>query len=397
MDHAPRLLREWPVTSADVVILEPHSRILHETMSPPMRIAIVGPTNLGPYHLARYNGLATLDIDLHIVTSPIREHKRPWHFATDEAHFSLHAPFSPGHASLSPRTLAEAQRWLEEMQPQAVVVIGYASPYGWAFALAARRKKIPTLLTLIGCKPRTHSSRELVKRALCTALFDAALVPGARGAEYALSLGIRASHIHRVGNVVDNRHFGMDAGTRNTSARSFLYVGRLSPEKNLDSLLAGYAAYRQQGGDWRLRIVGDGPEAGRLRERLRSIPDSDLAGWVGYDELPGVLQSSTALVLPSRYEPWGLVVNEAMAAGLPVLVSKSCGCWPELCLDGNNGFTIDPERPTSITQAMRRLSELSPQTLAEMGNASSQIIGAFDLSTWCRRFRRALLMELRGP
>ena len=104
----------------------------------------------------------------------------------------------------------------------------------------------------------------------------------------------------------------------NLPARYFLYVGRLAPEKNLGTLLEAYFAYRAAGGSWSLVLVGDGPERAQLLEQAAAFPyvcDVHFCGHRGSVELPPYYAFAGCFVLPSTREPWGLVVNEAMACG----------------------------------------------------------------------------------
>ena len=86
------------------------------------------------------------------------------------------------------------------------------------------------------------------------------------------------------------------------------------------------------------------------------------------------------------FTPNGTVVNEAMAAGLPVLVSRYCGCYPELCREGVNGFGFDPTRPRDIALAMLRLSQASADTRSRMASASVSIVSSYTIDAWSTGF-----------
>ena len=120
--------------------------------------------------------------------------------------------------------------------------------------------------------------------------------------------------------------------------RYFLASARFVPKKNLLRLLEAYAGYRRRAGAdaWHLVLLGDGELRGDI-ERRSALPDLAgaviLPGFRQYDELPAYYGLARAFVHASTTEQWGLVVNEAMAAGLPVLVSDRCGCAPDLVED----------------------------------------------------------------
>ena len=167
--------------------------------------------------------------------------------------------------------------------------------------------------------------------------------------------------------------------------RYFLFVGRFAPEKNLVRLLEAYAGYRQTAGQsaWGLVLVGSGPLEKELRAQVEKLRDVVFAGFQQKDTLPAYFGLASCLVLPSISEPWGLVVNEAMAAGLPVLVSNRCGCVPELVQPGVNGYVCDP----LDTEEMARLLGVVSSDTAEagrMGEASRHIVALYTPETWAQ-------------
>jgi glycosyltransferase involved in cell wall biosynthesis len=127
--------------------------------------------------------------------------------------------------------------------------------------------------------------------------------------------------------------------------KNFIFVGRLIPFKNLPLLLEAFnEALGKSKSDWGLILLGEGEQKAELE---KIITDNNFQGItflpsVGWREVPKYLALSDVLVLPSYSEPWGLVVNEAMACGMPVIVSEKCGCAPDLVQNGKNGISINP-------------------------------------------------------
>jgi len=111
---------------------------------------------------------------------------------------------------------------------------------------------------------------------------------------------------------------------------NIIYVGRFSKEKNLLFLLSAYKKLNTD--DWGFILVGNGPQYQKLNDFINknSICNVFLPGFKQKGEIPQYLAVSDVFILASISEPWGLVVNEAMAAGLPVLISKRCGCYSDL-------------------------------------------------------------------
>ena len=125
-------------------------------------------------------------------------------------------------------------------------------------------------------------------------------------------------------------------------------------------------------------LVGDGPE----REALaaRGVEGVEWAGAQQVEALPGYYGRAGAYVHPATSDPWGLVVNEAMASGLPVLVSTGAGCAPDLVQD--NGGTFDPDDTEALAGHLARLTGLAPEARAELGRRSQEIIAGYSLEAF---------------
>jgi glycosyltransferase involved in cell wall biosynthesis len=321
--------------------------------------------------------------ELRVASCPLTEHDRPWNFDKSLAPFEIDLPFEKTRSRTPWDLYSTASTYLDRHDPDVLVVIGYGSKLLLAFAAAAQRRDIPCVLRLAHVLDISRStlSRELAKQLVCRSLFDAVVVPGVRSAKYARVVGFSPRQIWRIGNVVDNAHFTREEQMR-TPSETFTYVGRLSKEKNLARLLRAFDRYRDRGGRWSLRIVGDGPDAESLRELGSTIEGVTFTGWAAYEDVPGELHRSSAFVLPSLFEPWGLVANEAMAASLPVLISRRCGCYPELCRDGGNGLGFDPESIKDISTAFERMSEFTVARRRAMGKLSRSIVRSYTPETW---------------
>jgi glycosyltransferase involved in cell wall biosynthesis len=233
--------------------------------------------------------------------------------------------------------------------------------------------------------------REAIKRRIVNG-YSTALVGGQRHIEYLAGLGMPRDRIFIGYDVVDNDYFRQKAeevrGQRSEVRQKyglpenyFLASARFIKKKNLPTLLRAYAGYRRlversaNSSLWDLVLLGDGPlksDLCRLIADLRLYDSVLMPGFKQYDELPGYYALANAFVHASTTEQWGLVVNEAMASGLPVIVSNRCGCVPELVREGVNGFTFDPDDAGQLSELMLSLSKESQ--LPAMGNASRNII-----------------------
>jgi glycosyltransferase involved in cell wall biosynthesis len=149
-------------------------------------------------------------------------------------------------------------------------------------------------------------------------------------------------------------------------------------------LIDGFALWRSQLSesveDLHLLILGDGPLRSDLEAQVEALGLKNyvlLPGASDYSELPSRYGLAEAFIHASSVEQWGLVVNEAMAAGLPVLVSSACGCVPQLVHPGINGFRFDPGTSSSIAAVITQFMNLQPIQRRRMGQASRRLVSGF--------------------
>lgn len=204
---------------------------------------------------------------------------------------------------------------------------------------------------------------------------------------YLRTLGIPSNKILvRKAAVVDNtrirsRFLAATASTKSAHTHNFIYVGRLAVEKNLQTLLSAYKdslAMAHGSSTWGLILVGEGPERATLEAYVKehSLTNVSFVGGVPWQEVPKSLARASVLILPSYSEPWGLVVNEAMVCGMPVIVSENCGCVSDLVEPSGNGFIFDPTNKNALMEAMNYCIN-HPQELPKFGDRSREIIKSF--------------------
>ena len=349
--------------------------------------------NLVPYHVARWGAVAAAGHQLTVLQRRAGDPFSVLGTNAAEAPFAVHTLAEPATAGNS--WLRQLQSWIDRADPQVVVVSGYSFPETLAAMLAAAERGLPVLVCSESNRHDAHRRpwSEAIKRRLLRRA-QAALVGGEPQASYLEELGIPALSIFRGYNSVDNSHFAVASSWRDQGAvareklalppRYLLAVSRFTAKKNLVTLIEGFSLWhRQAPEDQRqlaLVILGDGP----LRPQLESqIADLDLQehvllpGSCAYADLPERYGLAEGFIHASTVEQWGLVVNEAMAAGLPVLVSSSCGCAPELVHPGVNGLRFDPRSPATIAAAIAWLSRKSPEARHRLGQASRKLVSAY--------------------
>lgn len=355
--------------------------------------------HLGPYHVARINSLAAINKNLLVIELASRANERSWERPNTEG-FELVTLVDDIYENVPPGKFVKLmESVLRKVQPKCLVICGYSHP---AMRAAAKWAKKQTGVGTVLLSESQHVDqkrnilKEYVKKTIIKKYYDAAFVGGTSAASYLQNMGFPRERIWRGYNVVDNAFFesGADAVRDNSidirqklglPDRFFLYVGRFSEEKNLIRLLKAYRQYLSDPGSkqWGLVMAGSGPQEEALRATAISLGLKDICwpGFVQIDDLPKYYALSAGFVLPSIREPWGLVVNEAMASGLPVLVSANCGCALDLVAPGINGRLLDPYSDSDIAGAMKWLSS-EKTDLQAMGNASKSIVAHFSPHHW---------------
>ncbi|MGI4758541.1 MAG: glycosyltransferase family 4 protein [Janthinobacterium lividum] len=290
------------------------------------------------------------------------------------------------------------QHGLDGAPFDAVWIHGYANINCLHAMLAAKALRIPVLLRAESwLQDRNRSRRKLLVKAACfrllRGLVDAVLPIGTRNAEYWAHYFGGRFPAFLMPYAVDNAFFLSDERSADASRSDLqrelglapgrpviLFASKLQARKHCDHLLEAYLQLRQGTDDAiapQLLIVGDGEMRAALEQRARSSGCDGIvfAGFRNQSDLPRLFQLSTVFVLPSEHEAWGLVVNEAMAAGLPVIVTADAGCAVDLVRNGDNGFIYPAGDVAALHNALH--ATLQPGRAAAMGRRSLKII-----STW---------------
>ena len=211
--------------------------------------------------------------------------------------------------------------------------------------------------------------------------YDVAFVAGYRQLQLARRLGFRRSHIMRGLFAADTPAFTVPPTWESKRERSFLYVGRLVPQKGLSTLVRAYKDYRQSVDDpWPLLIAGTGPDA-RIFD---GVPGARMLGFVQPAKLPEAMWSATVAICPSLFEPWGMVIHEATAAGLIVVCSEAVGAGDDLVQDGFNGFVVPTGDASDLARAMTVLTYASDERLDAMSRGSVLLSKRFSPDRWAQ-------------
>jgi len=340
------------------------------------------------YHVARFRAIYDVgsSVGIELIGGQNRNPNFPWRSDTRSGlPITTLFPELGWHEAGQRRIAVALWKALSRSSPDVLLIPGYYHAGSIAAAIWGRlRGKTNILMSESTYEDHARIPlREFLKRCLIRCLFDYSIVGGKRTRRYMQTLGMADSRLGLFHNVVDNHFFSSGvAKTRiertaaefSLPANYFLFAGRLAPEKNIEGLLKAFAAYQRQGGAWSLVIVGDGPLKAKLQASAASLANVHFAGFQRASNLVSHYAFAGCFVLPSICEPWGLVVNEAMAAGLPVIVSSRCGCADDLVERGSNGFVFDIEEKKALASYMHRVSASSQEERDRMGERSREII-----------------------
>jgi glycosyltransferase involved in cell wall biosynthesis len=330
--------------------------------------------NFGPYHVARIAALSrqclVLPIEISKTSSEYRWGDGEFRSFSRTTLLSAAESASAGQALIRDRLIGNLVR----LAPDVLAVPGWYEPASLAAIKWARASNVPVVMMSESTRNDEHRypHREFVKRQIVR-MCSAAVVGGTPQAAYMQELGMEPSRIVDGYDVVDNDHFAHGAAAARNDSDSkrsefqlpgnyFLASSRLIPRKNLLRLIAAYQLYRRQIGDghaWHLVILGYGSQEPELHAEIerRGLQSwVSLQGFQPYNRVPTYYGLAGAFIHPALSEPWGLVVNEAMAAGLPPLVSKAAGCAADLVTDGETGFQFDPENVEQLGSLMAPIS-----------------------------------------
>ena len=217
---------------------------------------------------------------------------------------------------------------------------------------------------------------------------DLVVTADTRSAEYARRIGIPDRRIRTGYYGFDYCSFSSKAAERPAPwPRQFLYVGRYVPPKDLTTLTEAYRRYRDQvDNPWGLTCHGSGPEASLLKD----VPGLVDGGFAAPASLPSILAAHGAFVLPSKFEPWGVVIAEAAAAGLPIVCTTACGAAADIVRPYYNGVVVPPEDPPALARGLRWIHDHETE-LPTAGRRGQSLAEAFSADAWAVRWHNYML------
>jgi len=364
-------------------------------MSGPLRVVGVMPEPT-PYRSPLFDLLAARsDLDLTVVYSAAAIAGNRWQVRPAHPHVILRGRRVAGAARIlrhdypiTPGIVRE----LERHRPQCVVLTGW-STFASQVAIAwCRVRRVPYVLIFESHdRDRRPGWRRAIKGAVVPRVVRGAagvLVTGALARASVIARGADPARVRIFANTVDVERFAADAAAaavRRDELRStlglssdhvaVLSVARLAPEKGIDTLCRAVGAAERPG--LRLLLAGGGPDRGALEALAASLGiEASFLGVLAWESLAETYVAADVFCLLSRHEPWGVVVNEAAACGLPLVLSERVGAAHDLLRDGENGFLVPADDVGAAAAALRRLAD-DPELRARAGAASRRIVAGW--------------------
>jgi glycosyltransferase involved in cell wall biosynthesis len=353
--------------------------------------------NFSGYSAACWRSLARHpDIDLHVVClAP--------HASGGDTEFRRESLREVSHHFLEGSISADAaavERHVVSQRPDVILVTGWAHrPY----CDLTRSPQLSATKFVLGMDtPWRGDIRQRLGRIYLRPYVHrmaASFVAGERARRYAVRLGIPESKIVKGLYAFDCDLFNESVFRQRLQnhapwPRRFLFAGRYVPEKAFDVLLEGYRRYRAaSAAPWPLKCCG----RGAMQSMLANMDGVSDLGFVQPIHQPDVFAECGVFVLPSRYEPWGVAMAEAMGTGMPVIATSACGAGVELLHPYFNGLEIPPDDPAALAEAMAWM-ERHHERLPDLGKNALYVARAYSADLWAERaldvFRLALGVRL---
>lgn len=331
-------------------------------------------TELAGYTLASLNALAqTEGIYIHLVRWPVNS-EAPFQF---DFHKSITVYDRKNY------TTEQLLKLADSIQPELILCSGWTDKSYLAVCKVWRRS-IPVVLAMDNKWQGTARQQlaRLVSRFTIMRYFTDCWVPGREQLSYAEKLGFGKHNIKTGFYTCDVSRFSgifqeTFASKNEHFPHVFVYAGRYYDFKGVEDLWKAFARLKKEvPNDWKMVCLG----AGDIPPMVH--PDIAHEGFVQPEKLSEVMKRTGVFVLPSRVEPWGVVVQEFAAAGFPLLLSRAVGAADTFLHEGRNGFAFNAHDVDSLLLAMQSIVELSDKHLLEMGQKSAELATAENPERW---------------
>ena len=340
---------------------------------------------IGPYHNSRFNDLRNFNkINLNILETNHLSNRYPWKdsFIQNYKVFNLK---KRGLKYEKSNIKTEINQIIENCSPNVIFIAGWNEKISNYLLFISHIKKIPVII--LSDSRFKDSKRNIISELIKSILLkgcSGAIVAGTESESYLIKLGLKKKEIFKPYDVIDNNYF-FDPKNNAEPKKYILSIGRFIKKKNHIRLIRAFANYKKDNGKLNLLLIGEGPEKTNIEKTIEKLSSSryiSIKSWQSISELKKSYSKAKVFVLFSEYDQWGLVVNEAMASGIPCIVSTECGCYKDLIKDKKTGWGVNPLNEQELTDTFHKVEKLKNKELLEMQNNIHKVIKGYNLNNF---------------
>jgi glycosyltransferase involved in cell wall biosynthesis len=332
-------------------------------------------TEIAEYFIACCNQLTEYG-DVHIIRWPVNK-EAPFHFS-ENTKLKIYSKPDYDYSGL--------ENLINEINPTVIICSGWIDK-DYLRLTKKYFKIIPTVMT---CDTHWRGDFKqkfamLVSRFTLLNIFSHAWVPGDIQKKYVLNLGFKESHIEKGFYSCDLDLFetiyqNQREKKHNHFPKRFIYVGRYYDFKGIQELWKAFIEFQnEEPNEWELWCLGIGDIQPVQHAKIKHF------GFVQPKDLETIIAQAGVFVLPSRNEPWGVVVHEYAASGFPLLLSNQVGANDEFLIEEKNGFVFEAENVSEIKNALRKITKLTTTQLIEMSEVSNIVSKSNSPKIWANR------------
>ena len=257
------------------------------------------------------------------------------------------------------------------------LVLMCEGPFKWYWKLARLyHKTMPNIPVVVGVDAQWTGKRNNYIKKFAFPLtygkvFTNVQCAGLWQVMYALKIGFKRNQVIKPFYCAQNDiYYTVDIDKKRASyPKRFLFIGRFNEVKGIREMIQAWQNIRDKKG-WTFTMVGNGPMEAEMQKYKDII---DMRPFMQQEDIAKLMQESGCSMIPSRFEPWGLVVHEAAAAGMPMIVSRDCGATNQFAIDGYNGIVINEVTAESVQKAMERIINMSDEELLILAENSREM------------------------
>lgn len=376
-----------------------------------------------PYRIPLFNELSrqleSKGLKLKVVFGALGYPRRKWQVSMSECQFDYEVLSSKNinydDLEKVSFTYSGLYRIISRENPSVIITNAFslASMKLWLLSFL---KDIPYIIWsgAINCKDRPDSFLRLLQRKILISRAVGFIAYGTKAKEYLISLGTKAEKIEIGINTVDTEFYRLESEKirkkledekmrkwekKNDNKKHLLYIGHLSPRKNVLKVLKVILILSKTRKDFLLDIVGDGEERGQLEKYVEENNLKDFVRFYGFkqkNDIPGFIVESKCFLFQTDFDVWGLVLVEAMAAALPCISSIYAGATGDLIKEGITGFAMDFSETEKVAEKINWILDNQEQSKIIGQNASRFIMKNINIEQSAAGFKRAILTVLKS-